>query len=259
LKIKIDEATHEIEMQNEELIVTVEKLKETQAQLVQSEKMASLGILAAGVAHEINNPLNFIHGGVLALENNLDEISLEKNSMVINAIKTGVQRTTNIVASLNQFSHSSSSPEELINLEKIVNNCLIMIQNQIKDRIEIIKHFCKEEYLLIGNEGKLHQAVLNVLVNAFQAIEARGTIIIETKVRENFIELIIKDNGSGIEKHILPKITDPFFTTKSPGKGTGLGLSITYSIIKEHGGKLEFYSEPGNGTKVTISLPFRQN
>jgi signal transduction histidine kinase len=263
--IRIELVSHQqnlellVNQRTKELTTAIEELKSTQDHLVQSEKMASLGTLSAGIAHEINNPLNFIQGGVLALELNMDEADLEKNSMPLNAIKTGVQRATDIVTSLNQFSHNSNSLDETINLNDIVHNCLIMIQNETKNRISFELNLCNQKYLLLGNEGRMHQALLNVLLNALQAIENEGIISIETYFEKEYIHLIIIDNGSGIEEENLSKITEPFFTTKSPGKGTGLGLSITYSIIKEHGGSLNFESEPGIGTKVNISLPIDSN
>ena len=130
-----------------------------------------------------------------------------------------------------------------------------MVQNQTKNRIEINKEYYQTEALAHCNEGQIHQAFLNIIVNAIHAIENKGTIIIKTRKEDNCISIYFTDNGCGISKQHLAKITDPFFTTKDPGKGTGLGLSITYNIITEHNGTLEFESEFGKGTTAKIKLP----
>jgi signal transduction histidine kinase len=131
----------------------------------------------------------------------------------------------------------------------------MMLNNQIKNRIEIEKHYSREPFTLVGSEGKLHQAILNLLTNAIQAIQDKGTITIATAVSKQNMTLTITDTGSGISKENLQRITDPFFTTRDPGKGTGLGLSITYTIIKEHDGALEFESQVNIGTKAIVTLP----
>lgn len=249
--------------QNEELEATLHKLKETQAQLIQSEKMASAGVLIAGVAHEINNPLNFIQGGVSAIKTKIVSNKLEKYTKelfpLMDIIEDGVHRAANIVRSLNHFSRTSESFDEKCDLHAIVDNCLVMLMlnNESKDKVEIFKEFTTEECNLIGNEGKLHQVMLNILSNAQQAIETKGTIHISTTIINNKIILQIEDNGQGISEENLARIMDPFFTTKDPGQGTGLGLSIAYNVIKEHKGELSFSSELGKGTKVIISLPLK--
>ncbi len=251
-----------VKERTKDLYDTIEELETTQKQLVESEKMASLGVLSAGIAHEINNPLNFIQGGVYSLENFVEENNLKDNStilFIIKSINTGITRATDIVSGLNQFSRKSKSVHELIKVDEIINNCLLMLHNKLKKKVEVKLYYCDKPYKLYGNEGRLHQAILNIISNAEQSIDEKGIISIETKVNNEMLEIIFSDNGSGMNEEILSKITEPFFTTKSPGDGTGLGLSITYSIIQEHEGVLEFNSVLGEGTKVVVSLPLKSS
>lgn len=244
--------------QKEQLSQTLETLKNTQSQLIQAEKMASLGVLTAGVAHEINNPLNFIMGSLVGFENYFAKHKPEdeqKIEVLLRGMKTGVERATSIVKGLNQFSRDTDSYSEEYEIRTIVENCLIILQNQIKDRIEIQKDYFSETIVMKGSVGKLHQVVINLLTNSIQAIEGKGTIWLKTQQDTKNITLIVSDTGCGISAEILPKITDPFFTTKAPNEGVGLGLSISYSIVKDHRGSLTFESEPGKGTKVMLTLP----
>jgi PAS domain S-box-containing protein len=272
LEILVIERTEELETINEELRATNEELyyqklelgdalsslKEAQNKLIQAEKMASVGVLAAGIAHEINNPLNFIQGGILGIESyfkeNLEE-HLEYVLPLIDAVSTGVKRSANIVSSLNHYSRTDELHRSRCDLNFIIDNCLTILNNQLKNKVEILKYYTADSYLLIGNEGKLHQAFLNIISNAAQSIEKQGNITVTTILEEGFIVILIEDTGCGISAKVMNNIFDPFFTTKGPGKGTGLGLSITYNIIQEHNGTIEFESNIGEGTKVTVKLP----
>ena len=246
-----------INNQNKELKEALHNLKETQAQLLEAEKMASLGVLTAGIAHEINNPLNFIQGGYTGLEEYFKENDRkdENVGILLNSIKTGVERAAAIVSGLTQFGRNDKDYEVKCNIHTIINNCLLMLNSQIQNRIKITRKFEKEPVLVTGNVGKLHQVFTSIILNACQAIEDDGTITITTKESDGWLEIKIDDTGSGIKKEDIPKVTDPFFTTKEPGKGTGLGLFNAYSIIKDHKGKLEFESEVGKGTSVKVWLP----
>jgi PAS domain S-box-containing protein len=255
---ELKSANEELKAQRDELELIINELKKTQDQLIRSEKMASMGVLAAGLAHEINNPLNFIQGGIWGLEQyfeNKPSHELEEVSPLINGMYIGVQRATHIISTLNHFSRQDDSLISDCDIHDILNNCLVILNSQFKHTIEPVMDLCNNELLVSGNEGRLYQAMVNIISNAAQAIEGKGQVIIQTKATKSLAEIIISDNGQGIPDEILPKITDPFFTTKNPKEGTGLGLFITYAIIQEHNGTISFKSEFGKGTTVTITLP----
>jgi signal transduction histidine kinase len=243
---------------NDELKNALDMLKHTQAQLIQSERLASVGIFVAGIAHEINNPLNFIQGSKTAIENYIFENLIEHTENLmpfIDIINTGIHRASTIIERLNQFSAKGLSDVELLNVNNLIDNCILVLQDKLNSKIEIKKHYTQKSYLVLGNEGKLHQVFLSILENSIQAIENSGTISIATKVVDNKLIIEVKDTGCGIHSEDIPKIMDPFFTTKDPNKGTGLGLAIAYNIIKEHNGNIVFTSEIKKGTTVIISLP----
>ncbi|MEO9482091.1 MAG: two-component regulator propeller domain-containing protein [Ekhidna sp.] len=258
LEATVSDRTNALVQQKQELKTALDKLKNAQEQMVQSDKMASLGILAAGVAHEINNPLNFIQGGVEGLEQTLKrsrKIKKEEYAQLVKAIKEGISRASTIVLSLNEFSHSSDKKLEPCDIYHLIDNCLTMIQYRLKNGIELKKEFAKGKALVLGNNGKLHQAFLNILTNSIQAIDKKGSITIRTIIEDEAIVIEFTDSGYGIKPENLKKITEPFFSTKEPGKGTGLGLSITYTIINEHGGSLHYRSVWKKGTTATVKLP----
>ncbi|MBP7283605.1 MAG: PAS domain S-box protein [Leptospiraceae bacterium] len=280
-----------------DLMNTIERLKETQSQLIQSEKLASLGILTAGIAHEINNPINYINSSIVSLESlakelidiihayekitpeNIQEkiIEIEKFKQSIDfsetiegvtvlsdSIKVGAKKTADIVKSLRIFSRIDSDDLTLTDIHENLDSTLILLHNQYVNRIEIVKEYGKLP-LLHCYSGKLNQVFMNLLANAIQAIENTGTITIKTQHfqfgSENFkkecIFISISDTGYGIPFEIRNKIFEPFFTTKDIGKGTGLGLAISYGIIEQHKGKIEFTSEVNRGTEFKIYLPIQ--
>lgn len=248
----------EIYSQREELEATLNKLHATYKQLIQSEKMASLGILSAGIAHEINNPLNFIKAGILGLEEYIHENlkdHAEQLKPMAEGIHSGVDRAANIVSSLKHYSRKEYDKHLSCDIHSIINHCLTILQSKFKHKVVIQKNYTVNLYNVNCNKGKLHQAFLNILDNAGQSIEKNGIISITTAVENKYFVISIKDNGCGIKEEDIGKITDPFFSTKEPGMGTGLGLSITQNIIEEHKGRLVFNSEYQKGTEVIIFLP----
>ena len=253
---KLQITNEELHLNQQKLEEALGKLREAQDKLVQSEKMASLGIMAAGIAHEINNPLHYIQGAIDGIEASItdDSVSKEDIPMLLEAMQTGVKRASDIVSSLNHFS-SKSKLNEICNLHTILENCIILLYSDRKHGVEIIREYEPSLPIIIGNEGKLHQAFFSIIQNASQAITKLGKIWIRTEVVGTDVVVTITDNGMGIPEAIRSKITDPFFSTKAPGEGTGLGLSITYSIIEEHLGNLHFKSKVNHGTSVQVTLP----
>ncbi|MDW3191039.1 MAG: tetratricopeptide repeat protein [Cytophagales bacterium] len=237
-----------------------EEVLSTQKLLITSEKMASLGVMAAGIAHEINNPLNYIKQGAAALSfdtKNDATPQARENERLLEAIDEGVTRAAKIVMSLGHFSRQTTNMNEVCDVKDIIENCLLILQNRLYGKVTVTQQFSTQN-LVLGNEGRLHQAMMNILSNAEQAIKDSGSISISSSVKDQELIISIQDDGEGIPDDQLSKIGDPFFTTKSPGEGTGLGLFITYSIIQEHNGQMDVQSNKGKGTTFTITLPLHQ-
>ncbi len=247
-----------INQTNHELHQAFKALKEAQIQLIQAEKMASLGILTAGVAHEINNPLNYLMGANVGLRDYFIENGSqdeEQTTILLDSMEIGIERISGIVKGLNQFSRNNNSLDEDCDIHTIIDNCLTILHNQIKYKIEIHKKYANQRLTIKGNTGRLHQAFLNIINNAIQAIPEKGNIQIRTSLLHSQTLIEIEDDGVGIKQEDLPLVTDPFFTTKPPGKGTGLGLSITQTIVEEHKGQMRFESEINKGTKLVLVFP----
>lgn len=289
-KKEIEEKNDVLEDQKEELRSMLENLKHTQSQLVQSEKMASIGQLVAGIAHEINNPVTFISAGVDSLGINLDEVrqvlemyhrispdnakeklteieklkeqidykeAIREINKLIESIKNGTERTTQIVNGLRTFSRLDEDVLKVANIHEGLDSTLILLRNKYKNRIEISKDY-GDIPLLECFPGQLNQVFMNILSNAIDAIKEEGNIIISTTEFQGFIHIHIKDSGIGIPEKFKGKIFDPFFTTKEVGEGTGLGLSISHGIIEKHKGSIKVLSESGKGSEFIIELPVRQ-
>ena len=263
------------------------ELKETHNQMIQQEKMASIGQLAAGVAHEINNPTGFIISNLRSLSkyqdrlvgfikaqsetvNALDGAEQEKLAALrkqlkidhimgdlpelVNESLDGAERIKNIVQSLKGFSRKDDTECTMACIADCLENTINIIWNEIKYRATIKKDFCALPAIRCYPQ-KLSQVFMNLIVNAAHAIEEHGEIAISTWLKDNTAYVAITDNGSGIPEQIRGRIFEPFFTTKEVGKGTGLGLSISYQIVREHGGEITVESTLGTGTTFTVMLP----
>jgi PAS domain S-box-containing protein len=258
---KVRQKSEIINERNEELNQTLNNLKEAQLQLLQAEKMASLGVLTAGVAHEINNPLNFLMGAYVGLSDYFEENESddkEKTEILLASINKGIERISNIVKGLNQFSRNNDNLDETCDIHSILDNCFEILHYQLKNKVKLRKNYSKTPIQIKGNVSKLHQVFLNVLTNSVQAIPQKGNIDVNTRLERENTVIEIADNGIGIDEGTIHRVTDPFFTTKDPGEGTGLGLSISSTIIKEHKGRLKFTSTKNRGTKVTVHLPINK-
>jgi PAS domain S-box-containing protein len=239
-----------------EKLAVEKKLKETQVQLAQSEKMASMGQLAAGVAHEINNPL----GGIL-LYANLALERLGPHSPIredLEYIVEDTNRCKDIVKNLLAYSRQTSQTKKIIQINLLVDQSLVLIRDQKLFRnITIQKDLSNEMILINSDKDQLVQAIINLIMNAVAAMDEEGTLTFRTyrdkAAQKAFLE--VSDTGCGISPENLPKIFDPFFTTKEPGKGTGLGLSTAYGIIKENGGNITVKSSNHEGTTFLVELP----
>jgi signal transduction histidine kinase len=263
-----------------------EQLAQAQLQLLQAEKMASLGQLAAGIAHEINNPIGFVNSNLSTLRKYLEKIDntikeaealLAKNDSNLETFKNikknhkldfilkdmistidesleGTQRVKHIVQGLKEFSHIDTQQLVSHNINDCVNSTVNIAWNELKHRCKLEKRLGKLQPI-ICHPQQINQVILNLLMNSVEAVGDDGRITITTASENSGVRLEIADNGSGIPEEIIDKIFNPFFTTKEVGKGTGLGLHIVYGIINKHGGRIEVKSEVGKGTNFIIRLP----
>ncbi len=232
------------------------ELRETQSQLIQSEKMSAIGRLSAGLAHEIRNPLNVIEGARYYLSNILSES--EKSETVneyLSYIKQEVERTNKLITNLLKFSKSEAPRFELIDINNTLDNTLTLLKKQLSDgAVRGIKDFDNNLPSILGDPNQLWQVFVNIIMNAIQAMPEGGDLIIKTSNNgDRSICVSFKDTGVGMDKEVLSKIFDPFFTKKE--SGTGLGLSISYSIVESHNGSIKVDSEEGVGTDFQIELP----
>lgn len=240
-----------------ELKSAMKELKETQIQLINSEKMASLGQLVAGVAHEINTPVASIksnNGIVAKLLGSIDDVDLKEMLSDINEIdKEAVNRISNIVTSLKKFVRLDEAELQEADINKELDLTLELIRHETKNRIEIVRNY-GEIPAIKCFPNMLNQVFTNILINACQAIEGKGKIIITTEYRDKKLVVKIKDNGNGIPQNQLSKIFSAGFTTKGVGVGTGLGLAICTKIIEKHKGEITVNSEIGKGSEFVITI-----
>ncbi|MBI2520285.1 MAG: PAS domain S-box protein [Bdellovibrio sp.] len=241
--------------------VEEEKLN-IQTQLIHSSKLASIGTLAAGVAHEINNPLAIISGYAEIMKQKCKELCLQGDTELIQKIIKASARIAEIVSGLRTYARQDSETVDDIDLHVCINETLSLVKGIYeKENIKIETHLNAMDFILKANMGKLQQVILNILGNAKDALDKRknGLITITTQNNHDDLLLIISDNGCGIPKPLISQIFDPFFTTKEPGKGTGLGLSICHTIITAFGGSINVESGPNIGSSFKILLPSNRN
>lgn len=253
----------EIMEYNMELNATIEELKTTQQHLIQAEKMASLGTLTAGVAHEINNPLNYIVGGIemnndirQEFKEYLTNDMLERCEEANRLIYEGFDRVSGIVKALMSFSYSGEPRLIESDINELIDNTLIFLGSKMPDELHVEKNYQYRDKTMIYRD-KMHQVIINILNNAIDAVkENKGEkrIWISTRKDNNDLILEISNNGPKIPENQLNQLFDPFFTTKDPGKGIGLGLSISYSFVTEHNGNIEVINLD-NGITFRIRIP----
>ncbi len=289
LESQVQSRTQELKQRAAELEEINRELEQAQTQLLQSEKMASVGQLAAGVAHEINNPVGFVNsnlntlrgyvdnlfqliGSYERLENRLagaepscEDISRIRRDIDIDFLREdlpsllkesadGLDRVKKIVQNLKNFSHAGEGDWQLSNLQDGLESTLSIVHNEIKYKAEVVREYATLPQVECLPQ-ELNQVFMNMLVNAAHAIENRGTITVRTGAQDSQVWVEFEDTGKGIAPEHIKRIFDPFFTTKPIGKGTGLGLSLSYTIVQKHKGRIEVASEPGRGTRFRIWIP----
>ena len=244
------------------------KLKETQAQLIQNEKMASLGQLVAGIAHEINNPLAFVVNNLFVAESGLDSLApeiephlsepllrkLRKARDRLGEMREGLTRVKELVLDLRTFSRLDEGEFKTVDIVEAMDTVLLLLKHKMNSRIQVEKRYGPSR-LLHCSAGRINQVLMNLTANAVDAIAGNGRIVITTGQTPQVFTISIRDTGAGIPESIRGKIFDPFFTTKPVGQGTGLGLAISYGIVQDHGGSIEVQSEEGLGTEFIVKIP----
>ncbi|HTF42658.1 MAG TPA: ATP-binding protein [Terriglobales bacterium] len=253
--------------QNAKLADTIELLKSTETQLVQSEKLASLGRLSAGIIHEINNPLNFAATGLYVLRNQGERLAKQEPqefSEVLRDIEDGVTRVKNIVSDLRSFTHPDAEQRDMVQLSDVIFAALRLLSGEWKDKVQI-EQVVPLDLVCRANKNKLTQVFVNLIHNALDALKHRtlseeAPLIRITGQQQNGKVIVsVRDNGEGIEVANISKIFDPFFTTRDIGEGMGMGLSICYRILQEHNGNIIVTSERGRFCEFTIELPDASN
>jgi signal transduction histidine kinase len=242
------------------------ELADLRRQLVTSARLAAVGELAAGIAHEINNPLAFVRSNLSQLESIWKELGLvpaasehaellrDVDALFEESIE-GVDRAAEIVRSVKSFAHAGSATREPTDLRPLLEDVLHVASAQLRSRVNVLREY--DDFLprVICAPQQLRQVFLNLVINAAQAVEAGGHVLVATRPDGDHVIISVGDDGCGIEPHLIDRIFDPFFTTKPVGEGTGLGLGIAHQIVSSHGGEIQVESTPGSGTVFRVRLP----
>jgi two-component system NtrC family sensor kinase len=262
-----------LEAKNRELGQAMSQLQDTQSQLIQAAKMASLGSLVAGIAHEINNPLAFTLSHLTTVKKSLARAEAALGPLIesdvvrenwaracsrIDEMTLGLERIRELVVKLRTFSHIDEGEWRCVSMRECIESVLTILGHRARERIEIETSFGSPD-LVDCYPSLLNQAVMNLIANSMDAISGAGTIAITTGAVEGAYQISVRDTGTGIPPELRERVFEPFFTTKAVGEGTGLGLAITYSIVKKHGGTLKIVCPEGGGTTVTLRIPFRNS
>ena len=272
IAIENAKAFDEIAKLNESLEMRVEartrELQDTQNQLMQSEKLKSLGQLVAGVAHELNNPIGFVHANLQLIDEFVDKAATARDAgkgdeatrhreaikKLLSRSREGTERVKQIVQDLRTFSRMDQADLQTAQLSDEIDRTLALMEPQFKNAIEVVKDYQPIPEVRCF-PGQLNQVFLNLLMNACDVLDGGGTITIRTRPTPEGVRLRFEDTGPGITPEVASRIFDPFFTTKEVGKGTGLGLSLSHGIIERHGGRIQVVSRPGEGAVFEIDLP----
>ncbi|MCH9006857.1 GAF domain-containing protein [candidate division KSB1 bacterium] len=270
LESQVEKRTEQLKDKNEELITAYDELKDAQMQLLRSEKMASLGMLVAGIAHEINTPLAAINSNTDMFIRSFEKLRIKLGSPdgdpkdaltticvmenLANVNLTACQRLDGIVKTLKNFARLDEEDFKLVDIQEGLDSTLELTAHLSRNRIKVIKEYGDIPKIRCY-ANQLNQVFMNLIVNACQAIDRNGTLTIRTRASVSQVHVEISDTGSGIDPKHLSKIFDPGFTTKGVGVGTGLGLSISYKIMQEHTGSIDVESKKGKGTTFTVNIP----
>jgi two-component system sensor histidine kinase PhcS len=257
----------ELDKSRKALEASLQQLKENEMQLVQSEKLASLGRMSAGIIHEINNPLNFATTGLFTLRNKGQYLAPEQQedyAEILTDVEEGIKRVKTIVSDLRMFTHPETESRDQVEVAEVVASALRFLSNEWKDKVEIVQQIPGRQTIW-ANKNKLIHLVTNLLQNSLDALMSKSfldekpAIRIEGRIENSSSILSVRDNGPGIAAADLDKIFDPFFTTKDVGEGMGLGLSICYRIVQESGGRISVKTEPGKFFEITLKFPAKTN
>lgn len=260
---ELDKNRRALAAQNQVLEDTLRQLKETELQLVQTEKIVSLGRLSAGIIHEINNPLNFAATGLYVLKSQGQRMATEEPKEfdeVLRDVEDGLQRVKNIVSDLRSFTHPDAQQQEAVRLSEVITSSLRLLSNEWKEKVQI-DQAVPADLVCRANKNKLTQVFVNLIQNSLDALKNKPVgpeppiIRISGHHEDGKVLISVRDNGEGIEPQNLAKVFDPFFTTRDVGQGMGMGLSICYRIIQELQGNISVASERGKYCEFTIELP----